>query len=94
MAIKVLRHKDENLIAFANSSDEEGLAVLRERFLREARILAQLEDKLYIVNALELGELDDGSPWYTMPFVPRSLADELGKDIFDEHALAELSDAK
>ncbi|OUS13096.1 hypothetical protein A9Q89_03625 [Gammaproteobacteria bacterium 53_120_T64] len=49
-----IKPKDEKLIAFATSPAEEGLAVLRGRFVREARILAQLDDCTYIVNALGL----------------------------------------
>ncbi len=90
VAIKVFRPKDENLIAFATSSDEEGLRVLRDRFLREAQILADLEDEPHVVGVLEFGELPDGDPWYAMPYLPRSLADEIGRDVFDARALAEL----
>ena len=90
VAIKVFRPKDENLIAFATSSDSEGLNILRERFLNEARILAQLEDAVNVVNVLDYGELADGAPYYVMPYLPHSLADELGKDVFDSVALEEI----
>ncbi|MBB6086791.1 SUMF1/EgtB/PvdO family nonheme iron enzyme [Wenzhouxiangella marina] len=94
VAIKVFKPKDENLIAFATSSDEEGLEILRARFLNEAKILASLEDQSNIVTVHEYGELEDGSPFYVMPYLPRSLADELGKDIFDVNALEELPEAQ
>ncbi|AKS41448.1 SUMF1/EgtB/PvdO family nonheme iron enzyme [Wenzhouxiangella marina] len=90
VAIKVFKPKDENLIAFATSSDEEGLEILRARFLNEAKILASLENATHIVNVLEYGELEDGSPYYVMPYLPHSLADELGKDVFDVKAVQEL----
>ncbi|MDZ7792049.1 MAG: serine/threonine-protein kinase [Xanthomonadales bacterium] len=90
VAIKVFKPKDENLIAFATSSDEEGLEILRARFLNEAKILASLENTTHVVNVLEYGELDDGSPFYVMPYLPHALADELGKDVFDTLALEEL----
>jgi len=90
VAIKVFKPKDENLIAFATSSDEEGLEILRARFLNEAKILASLENTMHIVNVLEYGELEDGSPYYVMPYLPRSLADELGRDVFDVKALEDL----
>ena len=92
VAIKVFRPKDENLIAFATSSDTEGLDVLRTRFKTEARILAKLESCPYIVNAFEFGELEDGSPWYAMAYIPRSLARELGKDVFITSAVADLEE--
>jgi serine/threonine-protein kinase len=90
VAIKVFKPKDENLIAFATSSDEEGLEILRGRFLSEAKILASLDEEVNIVNVLDYGELDDGAPYYVMPYLPRSLSDELGKDVFDVNALEEL----
>ncbi|WP_376696543.1 SUMF1/EgtB/PvdO family nonheme iron enzyme [Wenzhouxiangella sp. EGI_FJ10305] len=90
VAIKVFKPKDENLIAFATSSDEEGLEILRARFLSEAKILASLDEETHIVTVLEYGELDDGAPFYVMPYLPNSLADELGKDVFDVNALEEL----
>ncbi|WP_376696530.1 SUMF1/EgtB/PvdO family nonheme iron enzyme [Wenzhouxiangella sp. EGI_FJ10305] len=90
VAIKVFKPKDENLIAFATSSDEEGLEILRARFLSEAKILASLHNVRHIVEVLEYGELDDGAPYYVMPYLPRSLSDELGRDVFDVKALEEL----
>ena len=92
VAIKVFKPKDENLIAFATSSDEEGLQVLRARFLREARILASLDNTVNIVGVLDYGELPDGAPYYVMPYLPHSLADELGKDVFDAMAVMELAE--
>ncbi|MDZ7792059.1 MAG: SUMF1/EgtB/PvdO family nonheme iron enzyme [Xanthomonadales bacterium] len=90
VAIKVFKPKDENLIAFATSSAEEGLEILRARFLNEAKILASLEDHPNIVTVHEYGELDDGAPFYVMPYLPNSFSDELGKDVFDVNALEEL----
>ena len=90
VAIKVFNPKDENLIAFATSSSEEGLNVLRERFLNEARILGSLENAGYVVNVLDFGELDDGSPFYVMPFLTKSLSDIIGKDVFNAAAIDDL----
>ena len=53
VAIKVFRPKDENLVAIATSSNTEGLDILRTRFLNEAKILAQLENAVHVVNVLE-----------------------------------------
>ena len=90
VAIKVFRPRDVNLVAFATSSSEDGLQVLRERFKREARILARLHDNPYIVSALEFGETENGSPWYAMDYVPDNLQQRLGKDVFDRAGLNEL----
>lgn len=83
VAIKVFRPRDENVLAFVTSSDEEALQVLRQRFLKEAQILASLEDEPYVVNVHEYGEDSDGAPFYVMPYLPHSLADELGEDMLD-----------
>ena len=90
VAIKVFRPRDVNLVAFATSSSEDGLQVLRERFKREARILARLHDNPYIVSALEFGETENGSPWYAMDYVPDNLQQRLGKDVFDRAGLEDL----
>jgi formylglycine-generating enzyme required for sulfatase activity/serine/threonine protein kinase len=83
VAIKIFRPRDENVLAFATSTDEEALQILRERFLSEARILASLEDEPFVVNVHEYGQADDGAPYYVMPYLPHSLADELGRDLLD-----------
>ena len=90
VAIKLFRPRDKNLIAFATSSSEDGLQVLRERFVREARILGRLSDSPYIINVYELGETEEGSPYYVMPYVASHLGQLLGRDVFDRAALAEL----
>ncbi|MCA9082342.1 MAG: serine/threonine protein kinase, partial [Planctomycetaceae bacterium] len=72
----------------------EGLDILRTRFLNEAKILAALENAVHVVNVLEYGELPDGAPYYVMPYLPHSLADELGRDVFDVKALEELDPAQ
>jgi formylglycine-generating enzyme required for sulfatase activity/tRNA A-37 threonylcarbamoyl transferase component Bud32 len=92
VAIKVFHPKDENLIAFATSSVDEGLAILRQRFVDEAHILANLEEAQYVINVLDFGELEDGSPWYTMPYLTNSLANLIGKDVFDVLAIDELEE--
>ena len=90
VAIKLFRPRDENLIAFATSSSEDGLQVLRQRFVREARILGRLADSPYIVNVYEFGETEEGSPYYVMPYVASHLGQLLGRDVFDRASLDEL----
>jgi len=64
--------------------------VLQQRFIQEARLLAKLTSHPHIVNILELGQLDDGTPYYVMPYIPHSLVDEIGKDALTAAAQAEL----
>jgi formylglycine-generating enzyme required for sulfatase activity/serine/threonine protein kinase len=94
VAIKVFKPKEENLASFIgeSGSDSQALPILRERFLNEAKILADLEANPHIISVYEFGELDDGSPYYVMPYLPKSLADLLGKDIYDAAATAELDE--
>ncbi|BDX06376.1 SUMF1/EgtB/PvdO family nonheme iron enzyme [Planctobacterium marinum] len=90
VAIKVFQPKDENLAAYIASTGSEGLDKLAERFTNEARILASLEHEDAIVNIIEFGTTEGGQPWYAMPYLPHSLADKLGKDVFDKRALEDI----
>ncbi len=58
-----------------------------------AQILASLENAPHVINVLEFGELDDGSPYYAMPYLPNSLTDLLGKDVYDARAIEELPES-
>jgi len=64
----------------ATSSSTDAIGVLKNRFLDEARILRKLSSNPYIVDVYEFDELEDGSPYYVMPFLERSLENEVGKD--------------
>ncbi|MFT6269490.1 MAG: serine/threonine-protein kinase [Alphaproteobacteria bacterium] len=90
VAIKVFKPKDENVVSLATSATSEGLENLRQRFINEAKILASLEHEDAVVNIIEFGVLPDGAPWYSMPYLPKSLSELLGKDVFDKRALEEL----
>ena len=91
VAIKVFRPRNENLVAFATSSSEDGLQVLQERFMREALILLQLHNP-YIIDIYDYDceETEEGSLYYVMPYVASHLGQFLGRDVFDRAALAEL----
>ena len=89
-AIKVFQPQGKTLIAFANSSSEDGLQVLRERFVQEAQILGKLADCPYIVDVYQFGYTEKGSPYYVMPYVKSHLGQLLGQDVFDRETLDEL----
>jgi formylglycine-generating enzyme required for sulfatase activity/serine/threonine protein kinase len=90
VAIKVFNPKEENLQALATTGGEESLAMLRERFLNEARILSSLDANPYVISVLDFGELEDGNPYYVMPYLSHNLSSLIGKDVFDAAAVAEL----
>ncbi|MGL1889914.1 MAG: serine/threonine protein kinase, partial [Reichenbachiella sp.] len=95
VAIKVFQIKDDNLAKLATSATFDASEVLNQRFLNEARTLRQLGRNRHIVNVFDFDELDDGRPYYVMPYLPKSLKDELGSDATDSSVIADLpSDEK
>ncbi|BDX06370.1 bifunctional serine/threonine-protein kinase/formylglycine-generating enzyme family protein [Planctobacterium marinum] len=89
VAIKIFQVKDENLAGVATSASQDASGVLKERFLSEARTLEQLSHNPYIVSIRDYDELDDGTPYYVMPYLPTSLEQEIGKDAFTQGKLEE-----
>ncbi|BDX06394.1 SUMF1/EgtB/PvdO family nonheme iron enzyme [Planctobacterium marinum] len=89
VAIKIFQVKDENLVCVATSASQDASGVLKERFLSEARTLEQLSHNPYIVSIRDYDELDDGTPYYVMPYLPTSLEQEIGKDAFTRGKLEE-----
>lgn len=61
-------------------------AQLLARFLAEARLLAAF-DHPYIVAVKTLEHLDDGRPYFVMPYQGAHLAYEMGKDLSGDAAL-------
>ncbi|MGL1889199.1 MAG: bifunctional serine/threonine-protein kinase/formylglycine-generating enzyme family protein [Reichenbachiella sp.] len=95
VAIKVFQIKDDNLARLATSATSDANEVLNQRFLNEARTLRQLGKNPHIVNVFDFDELDDGRPYYVMPYLPKSLKGELGSDATDISVIADLpSDEK
>ncbi|ALZ76746.1 SUMF1/EgtB/PvdO family nonheme iron enzyme [Rheinheimera sp. F8] len=90
VAIKVFRIKDDEAARQATSASGDAGQILRQRFLDEARILHQLSSNPYIVNIRDFDEMPDGTPYYVMNYLPRSLVDEIGKDVFSRAGAAEL----
>ena len=73
VAIKVFQVRDENLARQATSSSTDAVDVLKRRFMDEARTLRRLAASPYIVDMHDFDELDDGTPYYVMPYLSRSL---------------------
>jgi formylglycine-generating enzyme required for sulfatase activity len=91
VAIKVFQIKNEAEAQNATSASFDAIGVLKQRFIDEARILRKLSVNPYIVEVYDLDEMSDGTPYYVMPYLLHSLADELGKDAFSQGALEGLS---
>jgi serine/threonine-protein kinase len=85
VAVKVFSLKGKN----AGPKAKYGPDVWRERFLREAKVLAHL-DHPNIVTVKELAYLDGGQPYFVMPFIEANLIYEMGKDATDPATIAGL----
>lgn len=94
VAIKVFQVKNEQQARQATSASFDAIGVLKQRFVDEARILRKLSVNPYIVEVYDLDEMSDGTPYYVMPYLPHSLADELGKDAFTQGTLEHLAKNK
>ena len=91
VAIKVFKVKDVTLLSQVTSASNDPESVLRQRFIEEAKALRELATTPNIVQMYEFDELEDGSPYYVMPFIQHTLVDKIGKDAFTQGALSELS---
>ena len=92
VAVKIFKPKKDIVKAFSTSSNEEAYAELRLRFIQESNILASLQSDDHIIDVLDRGEHSDGSPWYAMPYVEKTLTSLLGKDVFDKQSISELNE--
>ena len=90
VAIKVFQIKDENLAKQATSATSEAGKVLHDRFLNEAKILRQLSSNPNIIDVYDFDEVEDGTPYYVMPYLSKSLVDEIGKDALTTAALEDI----
>jgi len=91
VAIKIFQPKDDVVAGAATSATADAGEVLKQRFKEEAKILHQLSDNTYIVNFMHYDETEDGIPYYVMPFLDRSLVEEIGKDAFSVGAREDLN---
>jgi len=90
VAIKVYKIKDVTLTDQVTSAAENAEQVLKQRFIDEARVLRKLSTTPHIVEVYEFDELEDGTPYYVMPFIPSTLVSKIGKDYFSLSALKEI----
>lgn len=93
VAIKVFKIKDTTLMSQVTSATEDPEHVIKQRFINEARTLRKLSANPYIVEMYEFDELADGTPYYVMPYIARTLVDEIGKDAFNQGMLDEIPKA-
>ena len=93
VAIKVFKIKDIALMSQVTSATDDPEQVIKQRFINEARTLRKLSANPYIVEMYEFDELNDGTPYYVMPFISRTLVDEIGKDAFNQGMLNDLPKA-
>ncbi|WP_057831416.1 bifunctional serine/threonine-protein kinase/formylglycine-generating enzyme family protein [Colwellia sp. TT2012] len=90
VAIKVFKIKDAALISQVTSAVADPEHIIKQRFIEEARILRKLSANPYIVEMYEFDELADGTPYYVMPYIARTLVDEIGKDYFSPASLDDI----
>jgi serine/threonine-protein kinase len=65
------------------------LEVWRARFVQEARVLASL-DHPHIITVKQLSRLENGLPYFVMPYMAANLPFEIGRDTFDPEAISGL----
>jgi len=85
VAVKAFNLRNDD----GSEPDPDIAAFWRDRFLREARVLARI-DHPHVASVRELSYLDDGSPYMVMPFYPATLSFEIGKDTDNPKTLARL----
>jgi formylglycine-generating enzyme required for sulfatase activity/serine/threonine protein kinase len=91
VAIKLFHPSNPELVGQITSAAGDPVDVLRERFLREARIVQeQLFQAPHVVQILGFDVLEDGRPYYVMPYYRRSLRAEIGRDLTDPRRIDEL----
>lgn len=70
-----------------------GGAFWRERFIKEARILATI-DHPHVIAVKELTIPRNGAPYFVMPFIEANLIYEIGRDTSDSQKIAGLPENK
>ena len=90
VAIKIFKIKDVNLMSQVTSVTKDPEKIIKQRFINEAQTLRKLSETPYIVEMYEFNELADGTPYYVMPYISRTLVSEIGQDAFNQGLLEEI----
>jgi TonB family protein len=90
VAIKLFIPAGDEVIEQLVGSEPDGGEELAHRFMEYSYLLAELEPGAFIAPVLEVGQTDEGVPYYITPFLPDSLADLIGCDLSDPARLADL----
>jgi serine/threonine-protein kinase len=85
VALKVFDLKGKS----AGPDSTHGPDYWRERFFREARLLARI-DHPHIISVRDMGTAEDGRPYFVMPLIDANLVFEIGRDAMDEKSIARL----
>lgn len=85
VALKVFDLKGKS----AGPDSAHGADYWRERFFREARLLARI-DHPHIIAVRDMGVGEDGRPYFVMPLIDANLVFEIGRDVMDERTVARL----
>lgn len=85
LAIKVFHPKGDNV----GEKAEYALDFWRARFEEEVRILARFEHP-NIINVVDTGALEDGTPYFVMPFIECNLLIEIGMDETDQQTYLDI----
>lgn len=85
VALKVFDLKGKS----AGPDSTHGRDYWRERFFREARLLARI-DHPHIIAVKDMGTAEDGRPYFVMPLIDANLVFEIGRDAMDEKSIAKL----
>ncbi len=87
LAIKVFHPKGDNV----GEEAQYGIDFWRERFEAEARILGRF-DHPNIIGVLDAGKMDNGEPYFVMPFISANLLIEIGEDETEEKKFEDIAD--
>lgn len=74
-AVKVFHPKGDNV----GKKAKYGEAFWRARFIEEANLMARF-DHPNLVQVIDVGETEDGLPYFVMPFLEANLLFEIGED--------------
>ena len=94
-ALKIFKPQSDTLSASQGSQESQSEALetrdqMRTRFINESIVLKKLSHNPYIVNFRDADQLEDGTPYYVMDYLEKSLSDRIGRDVFISSAIKDL----